>query len=197
MNTSDERSVTDLTSAGLDAAHLLLDSFAQVARAAVAANPLLKARAKTCCDIPPACWLPRDLGELTSNACPCGTALVRLRIENCQPRTANVSISASSDADLEIKITPASATLAPMQRKWFTVGVTIPDDACPGESYEVLVWVAGCNEYYLRWTVKVADGVSGSCHEVVVEDCPDYVHHWYDHFYCERPCFAGRRGDNR
>jgi hypothetical protein len=24
--------------------------------------------------------------------------------------------------------------------------------------------------------------------EVEIEDCPDLIHHWYDHFYCERPC---------
>ena len=24
--------------------------------------------------------------------------------------------------------------------------------------------------------------------ELTVEDCPDLVHHWYDHFYCPRPC---------
>jgi hypothetical protein len=23
---------------------------------------------------------------------------------------------------------------------------------------------------------------------VEVEDCPDLIHHWYDHFYCDRPC---------
>jgi hypothetical protein len=21
-----------------------------------------------------------------------------------------------------------------------------------------------------------------------VDDCPDYQHHWYDHFYCHRHC---------
>ena len=31
----------------------------------------------------------------------------------------------------------------------------------------------------------------GGCHEVRVSDGPDHVHHWHDHFYCNRPC-AGR-----
>jgi hypothetical protein len=21
-----------------------------------------------------------------------------------------------------------------------------------------------------------------------VDDCPDNIHHWYDHFYCDRGC---------
>jgi hypothetical protein len=25
-----------------------------------------------------------------------------------------------------------------------------------------------------------------------VEDCPDLIHHWYDHFYCPRPCIEER-----
>jgi hypothetical protein len=25
-----------------------------------------------------------------------------------------------------------------------------------------------------------------------VEDCPDLLHHWYDHFYCNRPCTHGK-----
>jgi hypothetical protein len=84
-----------------------------------------------------------------------------------------------------------------MERKWFTVVATVPEDACRGHSYDLLVWVVGCHEHYLRWSVRVAQGDSGGCHEVIVEDCPDYAHHWYDHFYCEHPCFAQERGQSR
>jgi hypothetical protein len=28
------------------------------------------------------------------------------------------------------------------------------------------------------------------CREVDVNDDPDYVLHWYDHFYVTRPCFG-------
>jgi hypothetical protein len=26
------------------------------------------------------------------------------------------------------------------------------------------------------------------CNEVEINDCPDMIHHWYDHFYCHRHC---------
>jgi hypothetical protein len=64
----------------------------------------------------------------------------------------------------------------------------VPADAATGQEYEVLLWVRGCQNHYLRWTLKVANRGASCCHEVEVEDCPDLIHHWYDHFYCERPC---------
>jgi len=27
--------------------------------------------------------------------------------------------------------------------------------------------------------------------DIEIEDCPDLIHHWYDHFYCPRPCLGG------
>jgi hypothetical protein len=100
-------------------------------------------------------------------------------------------------AGLDLKVTPQQATLQPMERKWFTVVATVSEDARRGETYEALIWVVGCHEHYLRWTVRVAAGASGGCHELEVDDCPDYVHHWYDHFYCRRPCFAEQRTNDR
>jgi hypothetical protein len=75
-----------------------------------------------------------------------------------------------------------------MEREWFRASLPTPEGASPGQRYETLVWVLGCNAHYLRWGVKVAENGADSCHEVKVDDCPDYVHHWYDHFYCNRPC---------
>lgn len=189
-----EDSLAVMTRSGTDAARALLESFGTLTRALIQANPLLGQDRRGCCDIPPACWLPRSLGAISSAACPCGTALVRFHVTNCQPVASTVDLRVPADSELEIKVTPERATLQPMERKWFTVVATVPEDACRGDAHELLVWVAGCNEHYLRWTVRVADGASGGCREVSVEDCPDYVHHWYDHFYCQRPCFARQRG---
>jgi hypothetical protein len=50
------------------------------------------------------------------------------------------------------------------------------------------VWIHGCVEHAVRWTVRVAGRGGDSCNELDIDDCPDYVHHWYDHFYCARPC---------
>jgi len=194
-------SIDDLIRAGMAAAEMLMTSLGEFAKLAVTTNPALKAlqdlQGRRSCEIPPACWLPRSMGDIHSCACPGGTASIRIRVTNCQPKANHVEVVARSER--EVKVTPESATIEPMERKSFSVCVSIPEDACPGEKFEMLVWVTGCNAYYLRWTVAAADRVSGSCHEVEIEDCPDYVHHWYDHFYCHRPCFHGirKRTDTR
>lgn len=185
--------IDSITQAGFDAARTFLDVFEGIAGSVIANNPFLNPQQHSCCDIPPACWLPRNFGTFESRACPCGTALLRVQVTNCQPTSSKIAIRAESEADLDLKVTPESATLGPMERKWFTVAVTVPEDACKGQCYELLVWVVGCNEHYARWTVTAADGASGTCLEARLDDCPDYEHHWYDHFYCQRPCFSGLR----
>jgi len=142
---------------------------------------------RSCCDIPPACWAPRSLGEVRSFVCAGATASVRIRVTNCQLRMSSTEVSFADPA--QGKVEPPSATLGPMERKSFTASIAVPSDAAKGREIETLLWVRGCNAYYLRWIVEVRENASQSCHEIEVEDCLDYVHHWYDHFYCDRPCF--------
>lgn len=143
------------------------------------------------CSIPPPCWMPRALGELVSHVCPGGTALVRIRVTNCGLTTSNVSIKPAGKPD-EIKavgVVPAGMQLGPMERGSFVVSIPVPATAGFGEEHEILLWVVGCMDHYLRWTVRVAKrGGDSCCNEIEVQDCPDYTHQWYDHFYCLRPC---------
>ncbi|MBI2369583.1 MAG: hypothetical protein HYV08_04980 [Deltaproteobacteria bacterium] len=139
------------------------------------------------CEIPPPCWVPQSLGEVVSHVRPCSTASVRFRITNCGTVSRTITAQAVG-ASGQITVAPASLTLGPMERGHVTASLAIPDDAQPGTTHEALLWVRGCKEHYLRWTVKVGSRGGDSCHEVEVEDCPDLIHHWYDHFYCERPC---------
>jgi hypothetical protein len=180
-----------LTKAGLSAAESYLKSLGDLARLFMSANPVLQtmqASQRNCCDIPPACWLPRPLGEITSFVCAGGTASLRIRVTNCQPRSSHIEVS-FAEAGSQTKVVPPAATLGPMERKSFNAFYNAPADAAKGHRVETLLWVRGCNAYYLRWIVEVRDNASGSCgHEIVVDDCADYVHHWYDHFYCNRPC---------
>jgi hypothetical protein len=74
--------------------------------------------------------------------------------------------------------------LGPMERGTAVVKLDFTD--C--EEIEELVWVRGCYDHYIRWTVSESRFGGDTCHELDVEDCPEYIHHWYDHFYCERPC---------
>ncbi len=83
-----------------------------------------------------------------------------------------------------------------MRRESFEATLKIPENTDSGTRYESILWVDGCNQHYLRWTVIVGSTSFDSCHEVRVDDCPDYRHHWYDHFYCARPCLAPRTSPN-
>jgi hypothetical protein len=141
-----------------------------------------------CCTIPPPCWMPQPLGECESHVAQCKTACVRLVITNCDRVKRTIAVQAAGPGAERVTVSPTSVALPPMERATVTACVSIPDDAKTGEKIETLLWVRGCKEHYLRWTVSVGTVGIDSCHEVEVCDCPDYVHHWYDHFYCVRPC---------
>ena len=136
------------------------------------------------CDIPPPCWMPVALGRVVSNVCPGGRAMVRLQVTNCSmtPR----EITAESSAG--VAITGSPLVLGPMVSGTITALIDIPPEANEGPMEERLLWVHGCRDHFLRWVVRVRSRGLDSCHEVELEDCPDFTHHWYDHFYCERGC---------
>jgi hypothetical protein len=140
------------------------------------------------CDIPPPCWEPQRLGEVTCFVCPGGTATIRLRVTNCNWHKRQVQVTTSGQ-NAGVKIDPPVLILGPMERGIIAVSLPTPANAGEGEQREVLIFVRGCKDHFLRWIVKVtARGIPTCCDEVEVEDCPDNVHHWYDHFYCQRPC---------
>ncbi len=190
---SSQQPFDSFAQAGLASARIVLDALQELSNVASTSNPLLTLKTQSCCEIPPPCWLPQCFGEFASKACPCGTALLRIQVTNCQAVSSEVKLAIETDNDVTIKITPDRAVLGPMECKWFTLAVSIPEDACQGECYDLMVWVRGCNEHYARWKITVTDGFCGTCLEKKIEDCPDYVHHWYDHFYCNRPCFSMRQ----
>ena len=182
-------SMTAFVKAGSDAAQALLGGFAELAKLGLAANPMLKAAgtARRCCDIPPPCWMPKALGEIRTVACAGGTASIRIRVTNCQPRASTVQVAFAAP-NAQTSVTPASLALGPMERGSVTASVSLPGETGKGQQTELLLWVHGCNSHYLRWTVVACEGGTGSCHEIEVDDCTDPVHHWYDHFYCGRAC---------
>ncbi|HEY6292707.1 MAG TPA: hypothetical protein VI455_14250 [Terriglobia bacterium] len=144
-------------------------------------------RTGTCsCKIPPPCWAPQPVGEVVSHVCPGGTATLRICVTNCGAAGREVVIKAEHNEG--ITVTPSSLHLGPLERKCVTVSVALAGEAASGHEREVIVWVLGCQDHYLRWKIKTAKRGTDCCHEVDVEDCPDLIHHWYDHFYCERPC---------
>lgn len=149
----------------------------------------LPSRTSGCaCEIPPPCWAPQPLGDVESEACPGNDALLRLMITNCGMTSRTIKVTATNGA---VKVEPASVTLGPLEDGVVTLSLAVPTGATKGQTQKSLVWIHGCKEHYLRWTVVAAEaGVSCCACEVELEDCPDLIHHWYDHFYCQRPCLS-------
>jgi hypothetical protein len=192
MPALDMKALDSFSKASLSAAESYWRSFEEMTRLAAAANPFLQAfqsvRLRKTCEIPPPCWMPRSLGEIQSFVCSGGNTSVRIHVTNCQPRSSVIQLSFAS-GEAQGTVTPATATLGPMERETFSASFAVPANAEKGESFDLLLWVRGCNEYYLRWRVELSDHASDRCcHEISVNDCSDYVHHWYDHFYCDRRC---------
>ena len=145
----------------------------------------LPSRNRCTSEIPPPCWEPQPIGDVTTRACPGNKAVLRLHIANCGSSGRTVTVEATNKA---IDVAPASVTVGPYEDATVVLSVDIPASASEGEEQKAVVWVRGCYVHYLRWTVDVTCKNASCCSDVTVEDCPDLVHHWYDHFYCARPC---------
>lgn len=146
------------------------------------------------CHVPEPCWMPRKLGECRSHVRACDRACVRIVVTNCDRVKRTVRVRVEGDAGAAP--TPATLELGPMERGTVEVCRKVPEGTEAGTTFENLVWVEGCRDHVLRWTVGVETAGLDSCHEVRVDDCPDYRHHWYDHFYCVRGCDDRRRSPN-
>jgi hypothetical protein len=169
-----------------------VDGFGRVLHGLGGATSALGAlRPRSCCDIPEPCWMPQDLGEVACRLCPGGKGTVRLVVTNEELRPHTVVPVASGAAAGQVSFEPKSLPLGPKERGTITATFIAPDGE-PGRTLEALVWLRGCRDHFLRWAVTVAKEGGGCCHELRVHDGQDHVLHWYDHFYCPRPCHGGR-----
>lgn len=147
----------------------------------------------SCCDIPPACWMPKELGTVDCQLRPGSTGQVKLVVTNNDFRPHNVTAqSAGANAGL-VSFTPPQIALGSKESTAIIAQFTAPKK--PGR-YEVVVWVTVCSDHYLRWTVEVGEKEKDCCFVVTVDDSPDYEVHWYDHFYCPKPCMGIHGGRN-
>jgi hypothetical protein len=184
MNTTAER-IGDLVELGVSAGTSMLDFLLK--------SPAMPKVSSCSCEIPPPCWMPRELRPVKSHVCAGGKAMLRIRVTNCSIETTTVTLAPAGDDAGKVKVSPKSVSLGPLERGVLTASIDVDAKAASGSELEVLVWVRGCVDHVVRWTVRVSSLGKDACHELDVEDCPDYVHHWYDHFYCARPC--RRRSD--
>ena len=143
------------------------------------------------CEIPEPCWMPKDLGEAHCTLAPGETGEVRITITNDDFRAHPVTLQAAGDGAANVSFSQANLNLGPKQRAQVTARYTVPQQVKEGEQDDLVVWVRGCADHYFRWRIKVARCGKVCCHEVEVRDGANYIVHWYDHFYCPRPCPGG------
>ena len=144
------------------------------------------------CEIPPPCWMPRELCEVISYGKSGNLASITFVIRNHSMADRVFTISTTTSlAGLTFSATHLS--LGPMERGTVEVTYTIPATLTSGLGTEILLWIQGCKLYFLRWTVKLGPVSGDTNYEVCINDQADYLHHWYDHFYCPRPCLPDQK----
>ncbi|GFE48899.1 hypothetical protein So717_06520 [Roseobacter cerasinus] len=182
-------SMSDMMVRQMDLTGELVDSLAGTAQRFL--STLSAGQSSNCCDIPEPCWMPKDLGEVHCQLCAGSTGIVEIRITNTDFRPRNFTLAAAGPDAGRVKLTPNSFALGPKERRTVRAQFdTKLDDGVHCAEFEALIWVVGCNSHYLRWTIEVGKTERACCHHVEVFDQPDYEHHWYDHFYCVRPCYG-------
>jgi hypothetical protein len=183
-----EQSLKELVSAQISLGKEVLRLLGEGADAGMSGlRGLQLPKLKSCCSVPEACWMPRALGELTLRLAANGKGEIRFEVTNSDYRSRSFSVTGAGNNASLVNVSPKQATLAPMERAVFTATVAAP--AQPG-TYQFLVAVHGCSDHYLRGVLHVGGNPKTSCYVVTVDDRPDYFVHWYDHFYCRKPCFG-------
>ncbi len=164
------------------------------------AKGLSMPKGASCCDIPDPCWMPRSLGEFTCRLAPGAEGEVCIDVVNDDFHSRNYTVKAAGlDAGV-VQIDPKDRnfTLGPKERRTVSVRAIVPrvdsspnerQSCCACDDLDLLIWVHGCAEHYLRWIIcRDEKAKKPCCHCVCVNDAPDYELHWYDHFHVMRSC---------
>lgn len=137
--------------------------------------------------IPEPCWYPLFAGAVWSSARPASKATLRLCIHNGGPTARKFGLTSDGAVDFE----PATLTVKPRQTAEATATFTVAADASEGDKELLQLRVRGCRAHDVDWRVKAAKHAKPA--ELEIDDRPDYLHHWYDHFYYAHPCLPERR----
>jgi hypothetical protein len=111
-----------------------------------------------------------------------------VHVTNCGWTREVVHITAPGRFAEFVSFQPTTVAPGPQERATILVHVKVPENVKPGLSVAGPLLVLGCVDHYIRVNVTVAECAGLCCCDVVVNDCQDQIHHWYDHFYCPRPC---------
>lgn len=142
------------------------------------------------CEIPPPCWEPQPLGNCALQVTPGGTATIRVHVSNCGWTRQVVALTALGKLAGLMSFSPTAQLIGPQERGDFLVTVHVPDKTRAGVSASGPLIIRGCRNYFARIEIEVVECITSgrNCCDVHLNDCADNVHHWYDHFYCPRPC---------
>jgi len=141
--------------------------------------------------------MPEELGEVCTARCPGSVASLTIEVANEDFRSRSFTLAASGAAGGYVEFEPAAFALGPKEHTTVGARLSLPATSEPGLHLESIVWIRGCRDHFVRWTVHVADRERCVCRRIRVVDRPDYIHHWYDHFYCASGCRGARVGDGR
>lgn len=196
-----DQALGELIAAQLGLGRELIKAFAAGgALLADGAKGLSLPKGHSCCDIPEPCWMPRPAGEIACKLATGQEGEVCITIVNEDFRAHQYDVKpAGADAGaVQIAQNDRAFTLGPKERRTVSVRVVMPKSArdpdrrescCECDDLDLLIWVRGCAEHYLRWTIcRDEKATKPCCHCVEVQDAPDYELHWYDHFHVMRPC---------
>jgi hypothetical protein len=173
--------------AALGAIASMLNGPAQVAGAL--AGALSKRSLSGCCEIPPPCWEPRPVGTCFLQITPGGSATIRVHVSNCGWTRQVMTITALGRLGAWMTFAPTTWLLGPQERGTILVTVHAPAAATIGAALSGPLIIRGCRDHFARIEVSITDcATCANCCDVTVNDCADQIHHWYDHFYCPRPC---------
>jgi hypothetical protein len=158
-------------------------------------------KGSSCCDIPEPCWMPKSLGEVCCTLKRGDAGEVCLTITNEDFRAHPYTIEAAGEDGKLAVISKNDFKLGSKERTTVSIKVKVPEkddnhdnddgrekSCCECDDLDILIRVRGCNNFYLRWTICIAEKSKECCHSVCVNDMPDYELHWYDHFHIFRPC---------
>jgi hypothetical protein len=185
-----EQAVKGLVAAQVSLGKELFKIASSVAGDALSAVGGLKLpKGSSCCDIPEPCWMPISHGPAKCALREGGSGEIWLSIvnEDFQPHSYAIAVK-GADAGL-VKVSTNTLTLGPKESGEVQAIFAMPASASKAH-YEVVLWVVGCRAHYVRWEIDRNGKNDRCCQDVSISDQPDYVVHWYDHFYCARPCMG-------
>lgn len=166
----------------------VVQALAVPARIAAGLAEALAERRDAVCAVPPPCWNPKPAGQCALALAPGSTAAIRVHVLNCGWTPRIVRITAPGRLAAWLDFEPSALVVDPQERRTFRVTARMPIGEKPNGPMSGVVLVRGCIDHYIRVDIAVGKTECRPGCDIVINDCVDQVHHWYEHFYCPRPC---------